>query len=108
MLPPLLRTVRAALFPNNALAPPRPPPSEAETLAIRRACAAALAALVPPVARSVYFATTDLEKVIDDVELSLEEFGDAYVNRHLIVNLIELLVVRSFPELGARGGMPDG
>ncbi|KAK0623433.1 hypothetical protein B0T14DRAFT_494913 [Immersiella caudata] len=48
-LPPLLRNVRGALFPNNAPGTPTlvAPSSDAELLALRRRCAKALWALVP-------------------------------------------------------------
>lgn len=57
-LPPLLRTVRGALFPNNMPAG-KPtlvaPSSDAELLAVRRKCASALWALVPKGVGRLYF-----------------------------------------------------
>ena len=34
-----------------------------------------------------------------DVEDVLDLFGDSYINKHLVVALLELLAVRLFPEL---------
>ncbi|KAK4147048.1 PXA domain-containing protein [Dichotomopilus funicola] len=57
-LPPLLRTVRGSLFPNNMPAG-KPtlvaPSSDAELLAVRRKCASALWALVPKGVGRLYF-----------------------------------------------------
>jgi len=56
-LPPLLRTLRGALFPNNTLGSPTlfPPSTDQELLALRRKCAAALWSLVPKTVGRVYF-----------------------------------------------------
>ena len=54
LLPPLLRTLREALFPNNAPAPPRVAPSPEEELAIKcRAAQAVLAATPAAMGRSL-------------------------------------------------------
>jgi hypothetical protein len=47
--------------------------------------------------------TEGYEKLIDEVEEMLGVLGDAYLNKHLIYNLIELLVVRLLPEMGEKG-----
>ncbi|RKU40911.1 hypothetical protein DL546_000063, partial [Coniochaeta pulveracea] len=56
-LPPLLRTIRGSLFPNNAPGPStlKPPESEAELRALRRRCARSLLALVPKPLGNIYF-----------------------------------------------------
>ncbi|KAL2259465.1 hypothetical protein VTK26DRAFT_6847 [Humicola hyalothermophila] len=57
-LPPLLRSVRAALFPNNMPAGQPtlvPPSSDAELRALKRRCAASLWALVPKRLGRLYF-----------------------------------------------------
>ncbi|KAI0480340.1 PXA domain-containing protein [Xylariaceae sp. FL0804] len=56
-LPPLLRTVRASLFPNNAPGSPSlvAPSSEEQLAALRRRCASALRALVPTGVARLYF-----------------------------------------------------
>lgn len=56
-LPPLLRGVRAALFPNNAPGKSslRAPTSDAELASLRRRCAAALWGLVPRQLGRLYF-----------------------------------------------------
>ncbi|MCJ1357269.1 MAG: hypothetical protein MMC33_007265 [Icmadophila ericetorum] len=49
LLPPLLHTIRTSLFPGNALAPPRPIPSAAQQLAIKRSCAETILDVIPQV-----------------------------------------------------------
>ncbi|KAK0722378.1 hypothetical protein B0T26DRAFT_702504, partial [Lasiosphaeria miniovina] len=59
-LPPLLRNVRGALFPNNIPGKPTlmAPSSEAELLLLRRRCASALWALVPKGVGRLYFGSS--------------------------------------------------
>ncbi|KAK3380063.1 hypothetical protein B0T24DRAFT_180817 [Lasiosphaeria ovina] len=59
-LPPLLRNVRGALFPNNMPGKPTlmAPSSEAELLLLRRRCASALWALVPKGVGRLYFGSS--------------------------------------------------
>ncbi|KAL8340321.1 hypothetical protein RB601_006422 [Gaeumannomyces tritici] len=56
-LPPLLRSLRAAIFPNNAMGTQSlfPPSSEQELLALRRRCASSLRSLVPNGVARLYF-----------------------------------------------------
>jgi hypothetical protein len=56
-LPPLLRALRGALFPNNAPGTPTlvPPSSDAELAALRRKCARALGSLLPTWTTRLYF-----------------------------------------------------
>lgn len=57
-------------------------------------------ALPEGVLRRVLFATADVEAMEADVrEHVLALVGDGYVNKHLLVRVVELLVVRLFPEL---------
>lgn len=99
LLPPALQAVRSAIFPDNALGPARVPPSEDEIVAIRRECARAIVEVVPPYVRAKFFATDDVDSAREDVEDSLDLFADAYINKHLIVEVVELIVMRLFPEI---------
>ena len=105
ILPPLLLNLRIALFPGNAQGPPAlEPPSSEERLQIRRRCAEAILSLVPPLVSRVYF-NVDADKEGEDemlrqVEDILDVFGDVYCNKHLVYNILELVVVRLVPELG--------
>jgi len=105
ILPPLLLNLRIALFPGNAQGPPAlEPPSSEERLQIRRRCAEAILSLVPPRVSRVYF-NVDADKEGEDemlrqVEDILDVFGDAYCNKHLVYNILELVIVRLVPELG--------
>jgi hypothetical protein len=105
ILPPLLLNLRVALFPSNARSPPAPePPSSEEQLQIRKRCAEAILSLVPPLMSRVYF-NVDSDKegqddMIGQVEEILDVFGDSYLNKHLVYNVLELVIVRLLPELG--------
>lgn len=59
-LPPLLRTIRAAVFPNNAPGTPGlvAPSSDEELAALRRRCASAVWAVVPKVVGKLYFGSS--------------------------------------------------
>ncbi|MCJ1432207.1 hypothetical protein MMC27_001563 [Xylographa pallens] len=117
-LPPLLRTLRTALFPANALAPPRAVPSPEEQLAIKHRCAAAILDLIPPVIARRFFATGSppaalpqsgdgdgdegRQIMLAEIEAVLDVFGDSYMNKHLVFGIVELCVVRLMPEVGER------
>lgn len=55
---------------------------------------------IPEHVRSRYFATNDVTLMRRDVEGTLELFADSYINKHVVVSIIELLVLRLFPEMG--------
>ncbi|KAH6681799.1 hypothetical protein B0J14DRAFT_577186 [Halenospora varia] len=101
-LPSLLRTARAALFPNNTLAPPRVVPSPAEALLIRRRCAETILSLTPARIQDVYFGPGG-ERRVKEVEEVLDVFGDSYCNKHFLYGVVELIVVRLMPELAEKG-----
>lgn len=99
----MLRALRSTLFPANALAPARVPPTAEEVLEIKHECARVVVEAVPAPLRTRFFATHDLEAMKTDVEGILDLFGDSYINKHLVVSAVDLLVVRLFPELGGEG-----
>lgn len=100
LLPLGLRAFRLALFPDNALGPARvPPETTADVDAIRRTCARAVVDAVPHAVRRPFFATGNYAVMCTDVEGTLCDFDDAYLNKHLIVGAVELVAVRVFPEL---------
>ncbi|KAK8153679.1 PXA domain-containing protein [Phyllosticta citrichinensis] len=105
LLPPLLRTLRAALFPNNAPAPARVAPSPEEELAIKRRAAQAVVAATPAAVRPRLFGRARSDDAVQrrQVERLLDVLGDPYLNKHLVFGLIELIVVRLLPELGEKG-----
>jgi hypothetical protein len=102
MLPTLLRTARAALFPNNTLAPPRIIPSSSEQLLIRQRCAESILSLIPAKVQDIYFGR-DIDRRVREVEEVLNMFGDRYCNKHLLYGVVELIIVRLIPELGEKG-----
>jgi hypothetical protein len=105
----MLRIVRATLFPNNQPGPPRKMPSAAEIVAIKRRCAETIANVLPPAVGARFFAVRGIdmeqrmEVLINEVESLLDVLGDAYMNRHLVFGIIELIVVRIIPEMGEKG-----
>jgi hypothetical protein len=102
-LPAILRTLRATIFPNNALGPPRQPPSGDEVQLIKRRCAASILDLIPSQLAITFYATLHRDAQLAHVEEVLSCLDDAYLNKHLIFQIIELIIVRLVPELGEQG-----
>lgn len=67
---------------------------------MKRAAANAIIDALPEMVRKVYFAGAESEDMIRDVEGMLDVFGDPYLNRHFVFAVVEVLVVRLFPEMG--------
>jgi hypothetical protein len=99
LLPSVLQAIRSALFPNDALAAARQTPTAAEMVEMKRECAKTVVEAVPGIVRTRFFARKDQDLMREDIEVSLDLFGDAYINKHLIISAVELIVVRLFPEL---------
>ncbi|KAM5351361.1 hypothetical protein ACJ41O_004084 [Fusarium nematophilum] len=114
-LPPLLRTLRGVLFPNNAPGTTTlfPPSSDAELQALRRRAANALWGLLPRGVGRLYFGgrlwrrgegdSSDKEGLVDEMERLLLVLDDEYCNKHLMYSILELVLVRLMPELGEKG-----
>ncbi|KAL7789914.1 PXA domain-containing protein [Trichoderma ceciliae] len=128
-LPPILRLLRGALFPNNSPGSSTlvAPQSETELLALRRRAASAIWGLLPTSVTRVYFggrlwrlggifgsgesvgspsATADKEddeRILDELESLLNVVGDEYCNKHLMYSVLELVLVRLMPELSDKG-----
>jgi hypothetical protein len=103
LLPVVLRTVRATLFPNNGMGPPRQIPNEEQKKEIKRRCAASLLGLLPPKAAVTFFANDSKVSQHRQVEEILECLEDTYLNKHLIFQIIELIVLRLAPEMESQG-----
>jgi len=41
--------------------------------------------------------------VLEQVTAMLDVLSDAYMNKHLVFGIVELVVVRVFPEIGEKG-----
>ncbi|KAF2857925.1 hypothetical protein K470DRAFT_272907 [Piedraia hortae CBS 480.64] len=89
-IPPLLASLRTVIFPTVPLPP---------TMATSRECAAALVDAMPPAFRNIYFGALSTTGCADHVVATLRWLDDRQINKRLIVALVELLVVRVFPEL---------
>ncbi|KAH9839672.1 PXA domain [Teratosphaeria destructans] len=99
LLPPLLQAIRSAVFPDNTIGPARVPPTIDEVKEIKRKCTCAIVEVIPDSVKRLYFATKDENEIKNDVQRTLDVFADAYVNKHLLVAALELIIVRLFPEL---------
>lgn len=102
LLPTLLRTARAALFPNNAPAPPRIVPAASEQLLIRQRCAQTILTLIPARIQDIYFGP-GIDRRVKEMEDVLDSFGDSYCNKHLLYGVVELIIVRLIPEMAENG-----
>ena len=102
-LPILLRTIRTTVFPNDTLGPPRTPPTIEEAKDIKRHCAATILGLLPAPIAVALLASRSRPAQLEQVETLLDCLDDAYLNKHLIFQIVELLVVRLVPEMGERG-----
>lgn len=77
--------------------------------------------MIPRLVARVYFATSNnsnggndekgretdsddevFEDMIGQIEEMLDVFGDAYMNKHLVYSILELVFVRLIPEMGER------
>lgn len=103
LLPVVLRTVRATLFPNNGMGPARQIPTGEETKEIKRRCAASLLGLLPPKMAVAFFASDSKVIQHQQVEEILECLEDTYLNKHLVFQILELIVLRLAPELEQQG-----
>ncbi|KAH7162435.1 PXA domain-containing protein [Dactylonectria estremocensis] len=115
-LPPLLRTIRGVLFPNNAPGTPSlfPPSSDAKLQALRHRAANALWGLLPSGVARLYFggrlcqptgdgAVAEHDAAVDELEHLLLVLDDEYCNKHLMYSVLELVLVRLMPELSEKG-----
>lgn len=99
LIPPLLQAIRRAVFPDDVLGPARQLPSYEEVVEIKRECGRAIVDMLPGLLRTHYFATKDTALMQAEVEDMLDVFSDDYINKHLVVAALEMIVVRLFPEL---------
>lgn len=45
----------------------------------------------------------DEERALSQLESMLDVFGDAYLNKHLVYAILELVIVKLIPEMGEMG-----
>lgn len=121
-LPGLLRTVRANMFPNNAMAPGKPPPATDEDIrAIKRTCAEEILSLIPERVGGVYFGRCEAAETVGEQQQEQEKrrqrefevgqvetsvlnlFSDGYLNKHFLFAVVEVVVCRLFPEMAGNG-----
>ncbi|KAL8687406.1 MAG: hypothetical protein Q9224_005161 [Gallowayella concinna] len=102
LIPSALSTIRTTLFPKNALPPPVPdPPSPEQQTELKCKCAEALCSFFPDILNRA--AGLSREELVQEVELELDVWSDAYLNKHLAYQILELVVVKILPEMGEKG-----
>ncbi|KAL8676928.1 MAG: hypothetical protein Q9186_006605 [Xanthomendoza sp. 1 TL-2023] len=102
LIPSVLSTIRTTLFPKNALPPPVPdPPSPEQQTELKCKCAEALCSFFPDILNRA--AGLSREELVQEVELELDVWSDAYLNKHLAYQILELVVVKILPEMGEKG-----
>ena len=99
LLATILTSSRAALFPNGSMGPSRPYPTREEQVAIREAAVQALLQRIPTLIKRHYFGTKEHEWR-EPIDRHLDGLGEKEVNRHLVYQILELVVVRLVPEMG--------
>ncbi|QUC18641.1 uncharacterized protein UV8b_02882 [Ustilaginoidea virens] len=109
-LAPILRTLRGALFPNNAPGSPSmfPPSSDEELRALRGRASKALLHLLPATVARIYLGHGGMdprreEDAVRELEQLLSIVDDEYCNKHLMYSVLELVLVRLMPELETVG-----
>jgi len=85
------------------MGPPRQIPTEEETKEIKRRCAASLLGLLPQKVAVAFFASDNGVAQHQQIEEILECLEDTYLNKHLIFQILELIVLRLAPELEQQG-----
>lgn len=99
LLVSILASARAALFPNGAMGPPRPYPTTEEQAAMREGATQALLAKIPVVVKRHYFGVEEREwrRAVSNY---LDILGEKEINKHLVYQILELILVRLVPEVG--------
>lgn len=100
LLPTLLRSLRAAVFPGNKFGATPPtlvaPANAQEEKALRRRTAEAVWAMA-------YGSRAASDATLADIDGVLDVFSDAYCNKHLLYGLLEAVLVRLMPEMAETG-----
>lgn len=58
---------------------------------------------MPTALATTFFATRIRGIQLDDIERTLSCLDDPYLNKHLVFQIIELILLRLVPELGEQG-----
>jgi len=101
----MLKLARTALFPGDALGPPRKYPSEKQKAIIRAETELVLLDVVPRTVTNMWWKGMDREEMAKEVGRNwLDAFGEKEINKVLVVRLIDLVISRLLPELLESGG----
>jgi len=93
-----LRAARDALWPGGIMQPPRIPPTPSESIEIRRTAEVAALNALPHIIRKLLLGTEEQQQNENMSEL-FDLLGRKECNKHLLMFLIDLMVVRLIPEL---------
>lgn len=72
-------------------------------MAAKTRCAAAVREALPPAVRAVYLGGGREQEQLDVVERWLDVLADPYLNRAVIIRVLELVLVRLMPEMAEKG-----
>ncbi|KAG0636255.1 hypothetical protein HOY80DRAFT_978573 [Tuber brumale] len=103
LLVQILRSARSTLFPASP-EPLRTHPTPKEKARIKCTAEEAIWEAIPSTIRKVYFGTDDKEEGLPVVgEMLLKTVQDKEINKHLLYNLLDLIVGKLIPELTEEG-----
>ncbi|RPA99761.1 hypothetical protein L873DRAFT_1806276 [Choiromyces venosus 120613-1] len=103
LLVQILRSARSTLFPASP-EPVRAYPTPKEKVQIKHTAEEAIWEAIPSTIRKVYFGTDDKEEGLAIVgEMLLKTVQDKEINKHLLYNLLDLIVGTLIPELTEEG-----
>ncbi|KAG0128243.1 PXA domain protein [Tuber indicum] len=104
LLVKILRSARSTLFPASPEPVRRAHPTPKEKARIKYTAEEAIWEATPSSIRKVYFGTDDKEEGLLVVgEMLLKTVQDKEVNKHLLYNLLDLIVGKLIPELTEEG-----
>jgi len=102
ILPSLLHSIRRTFFPANTFPRNAGAVSAPDAAASKARCALNVLRAIPAPVRSLYLgADPDAQRRI--IETWLDVLNDAYLNKHVVFGILELVLVRVVPEMGERG-----
>lgn len=69
-------------------------------MVIKRRAARSVRALIPTYIARKYYATNDDDAIVEQItEDILDPLDDVYLNKHLVYDVLELILIRLIPEL---------
>jgi hypothetical protein len=97
----IVRSAKHSLFPDGWPGLPPPEPNSEEQAAIRAALVRALAERLPRSAAQLLFGPDPASSI----DVALEPLDNQACNTHLVLLILDLVLIKLFPEMGV-GGAP--